>query len=209
MKHSRLPLAIGMFLPAMMVLLFAEPAMAADLASLIDTCAACHGKDGVSADPDVPTIAGLSPGYFEYNLSAYQKKERPCPEVKFGSGPNKGKKTDMCEVAKGLNDSNIAQIGKHFASKMFVKANQPSDAALAKKGKAIHDKNCEKCHANSGTEAKDDAGVLAGQWTNYLRMTFQEYKAGKRHMEQKMKPRIQELDEAGIDALLNYYASVK
>lgn len=209
MKFTRLGLAFGILVPVVVSLPFAEPAMAADLSNLVETCAACHGKDGVSTDPEVPTIAGLSPGYFEYNLAVYQKKERPCPEVKFGSGPNKGKKTDMCEVAKGLNDSDVAQVGKFFAGKKFIKANQPSDSTLAKKGKAIHDKNCEKCHANSGTEAKDDAGVLAGQWTNYLRKTFQEYKAGKRHMEQKMKPRIQELDEADIEALLNYYASVK
>ena len=75
--------------------------------------------------------------------------------------------------------------------------------------KAIHQQNCEKCHANDGSEAKDDAGVLAGQWTPYLRKTFEEYKADKRHMEQKMKPKIKELDKDGIEALLNYYASFK
>jgi sulfide dehydrogenase cytochrome subunit len=80
---------------------------------------------------------------------------------------------------------------------------------LAKKGKAVHEENCEKCHANDGTDVKDDAGMLAGQWTPYLRLTMQEFKGGKRKMEQKMRPRIEALDNDAIEALLNYYASIK
>lgn len=184
-------------------------AAAADIAKLEETCASCHGKDGASTESDVPIIGGMSAGYIEYNLTAYKKKERPCPEVKVKSGPNKGETTDMCEVTKNLNESDIAQLSKSFASKKFVRAVQSFDPELAKKGKAIHQQNCEKCHANDGSEAKDDAGVLAGQWTPYLKQTFQEYSAGKRHIEQKMKPKIQKLDNDGFDALLNYYASIK
>lgn len=184
-------------------------AAAADIVKLEELCASCHGRDGASTESDVPIIAGMSSGYIEYNLSAYKKKARPCPQVKVKSGPNKGKKTDMCEVTKDLSESDIGQVSKFYAGKRFVRATQTFDPELAKKGKAIHQQNCEKCHANDGSDAGDDAGVLAGQWTSYLRQTFQEYRAGKRHMEQKMKPKIQKLDNDGIEALLNYYASIK
>ena len=73
----------------------------------------------------------------------------------------------------------------------------------------MHEENCEKCHANDGTDVKDDAGMLAGQSTPYLRKTLQEYKSGKRKMEQKMQPAIDSLDASAIEWLLNYYASVK
>jgi sulfide dehydrogenase cytochrome subunit len=33
--------------------------------------------------------------------------------------------------------------------------------------------------------------------------------AGKRPMDKKMKPRIEKLDKAAVEALVNYYASVK
>jgi cytochrome subunit of sulfide dehydrogenase len=182
---------------------------AADIAKLEETCTSCHNKDGASTESDVPTIGGMSQGYIEFNLADYQKKKRPCPEATVKTGPNKGKKTDMCAVAKDLSDSEISQLAKLFAGKKFIRAVQKFDPELAKKGRAIHQQNCEKCHANDGSEAKDDAGVLAGQWTPYLRKTFEEYVAGKRHMEQKMRPAIEKLDAAAIEGLLNYYASVK
>lgn len=201
----------NLLVPALLIIGLSLPfvASAADLAKLEETCTSCHGKDGASTESDVPSIGGMSSGYIEYNMSAYKKKERPCPEAKIKAGPNKGKKTDMCEVTKDLSDSEIGQLSKFYAGKKFFRANQSFDPELAKKGKAIHQQNCEKCHANDGSEAKDDAGILAGQWTPYLRKTFQEYSSGKRHMEQKMKPKIQKLDNDGFEALLNYYASFK
>ncbi|MDD5297440.1 MAG: c-type cytochrome [Rhodocyclaceae bacterium] len=188
---------------------FAGYATAADIAKLEETCASCHGKDGASAESDVPIIGGISATYIEFNLADYKTKARPCPEAKIKTGTNKGKKTDMCEVAKTLSDSDIKQLAKYYAGKKFVRAVQTFDPKLAKAGKAVHLGNCEKCHANDGTEVKDDAGVLAGQWTPYLRKTFQEYRAGKRHMEQKMEPVIQGLKNDDFEALLNYYASIK
>lgn len=187
----------------------ALPAAAADIAKLEEMCTSCHGKDGASAESDVPIIGGMSPVYIEFNLNFYKKKERPCPEAKVKSGPNKGKKTDMCEVAKDLSDADISQLAKLYAGKKFVRAQQSFDPELAKKGRAIHQQNCEKCHLNDGSDPKNDAGILAGQWTPYLRKTFQEYSAGQRPMEQKMKPKIKKLDSDGFEALLNYYASFK
>ena len=184
-------------------------ASAADIAKLEEICTSCHGKDGASTESDVPVIGGMSQGYIEYNLAAYQKKERPCPEAKVGTGPNKGKKMDMCEVTKSLSESDITQLAKFYSGKKFVRVTQNFDPELAKKGKSIHQQYCEKCHNNDGTDSKNDAGILAGQWTPYLKLTFADFKEGKRHMEQKMKPKIDKLDKDGIEALLNYYASVK
>lgn len=189
--------------------LLAGGAGAADIAKLTEGCAACHGKDGASTESDVPIIGGMSPTYLEININVYKKRERPCPETKIRSGPDKGKKTTMCDIAKGLSDAEISQLAKFYAGKKFVRAVQSFDPELAKRGKAIHQENCEKCHANDGSDVKDDAGMLAGQWIAYLKQTFDEYSAGKRHMEQKMKPKIQSLDKAAFDALANYYASFK
>ena len=184
-------------------------AVAADLAKLQETCDGCHGKDGASTEPEFPSIGGMSKNYIEYNLGDYKAKKRPCPEVAWKSGPNKGQKTDMCEQSKELSAGDIGQLAKLYASKKFVRASQKFDATLAQKGKAIHQANCEKCHANDGTDVKDDAGMLAGQWTPYLRTAIQELKSGKRKMEQKMQRPINSLDADAVEALLNYYASVK
>ena len=186
----------------------ASGACAADLAKLTETCANCHGKDGVSTESEVPIIGGVSPEYLKSSLVSYSKKDRPCPETEIKAGPKKGTKTDMCKVAKELSDGDIKELAQFYGGKKFVRAKQKFDATLAKKGKEIHDANCEKCHSNGGSVASDDAGILAGQWMPYLDETFKQYRSDKRPMsEKKMKPKIEKLDKDGIDALVNYYGS--
>jgi sulfide dehydrogenase cytochrome subunit len=115
----------------------------------------------------------------------------------------------MCQVAKDLSDADIKQVAQYFAGKKFVRAQQKFDPALAKKGKEIHEHTCDKCHSEGGSLASDDAGITAGQWMPYLKEQFKEFKAGKRPMVKKMKPKIEKLEPADIDALVNYYGSFK
>ena len=182
---------------------------AADVNKLVENCTNCHGKDGASTESDVPIIGGYSATVLNDNLTAYKKKERPCPEAKYRSGDKKGQKTDMCQVAKDLSETDIKQVAQHFAGKKFVRAQQKFDPVLAAKGKVIHERSCDKCHSEGGSLASDDAGMMAGQWMPYLKEQFKDYKAGKRPMVKKMKPKMDKLDEADIDALIHYYGSFK
>lgn len=184
-------------------------AWAADAGKLAEGCAECHGKDGVSTESHVPTIAGFSAAYLEESLNHYKKKERHCPEATYESGAKKGQKTDMCKVANDLSPADIKAVAQHFAGKKFVRATQKFDPALAKKGAEIHERSCEKCHSNNGSDPKDDSGMLAGQWMPYLKEALSDFKTGKRPIDKKMKPKIEKLDQADFDALVNYYGSLK
>lgn len=186
---------------------FAGAAGAADAGNVAESCANCHGKDGVSTEADVPTIAGYSAQYLIDTMNAYKKKQRPCPETKYRAGDKKGQPTDMCKTAGGLSDDEVKAVAKLFAGNKFVRAKQSFDAAAAKKGKELHDGQCEKCHSDGGTVAADDAGILAGQHKEYLAETFKEYASGKRPMPEKMKPKIEKLQKTDFDTLVNYYAS--
>ncbi|OGI43682.1 MAG: hypothetical protein A2150_05795 [Candidatus Muproteobacteria bacterium RBG_16_64_11] len=187
----------------------ATGASAADVAKLIENCSNCHGKDGASTESDVPIIGGVSAQYIIDSMTAYKKKARPCPETKYHAGSKKGQKTTMCQVAKDLGDADVKELAKHFAGKKFVRAPQKTDAALAKKGKELHDRRCEKCHSDGGSVAADDGGILAGQWMPYLRETFKDYSAGKRPMPEKMKPKMRNLSKDDTEALVHYYGSFK
>ena len=169
-------------------------------------CADCHGKDGASTESDIPTLGGLSEQYLLDSMAAYRDKKRPCPESKFRAGDAKRAKTDMCRVATQLG-ADTAAVAKHLAAKPFVKAKQPFDAAQAARGKQLHEQACEKCHSDGGTLAEDDAGILAGQWTPYLRASFDEFGKGARPMPEKMKPKFEPLKPDELEALLHYYAS--
>ncbi len=194
---------------ALFSLTVATSVFAADVGKLAESCATCHGKDGASAEADVPNIGGLSADYFSGAMKAYKGKERPCVETKIRSGDKKGTKTDMCVIVKDISEADIAALAKAFGEKKFVRATQKFDAALAKKGKEVHDKSCEKCHSDGGTLASDDAGILAGQKTPYLKEQTEFFLAGKRPMAKKMKPKLEALDKTEVEALLHYYASVK
>lgn len=181
----------------------------ADAGKLAEGCANCHGKDGVSTESSVPTIAGFSAAYLEESLGRYKKKERHCPEATYHAGPKKGQKTDMCQVAKDLSAADIKQLSQYYAGKKFVRAKQKFDPALAKKGKELHERSCEKCHSENGSVAKDDSGMLAGQWMPYLSEAMADFKGGKRPIDKKMKPKIEKMDKADFDALVNYYGSLQ
>ena len=163
-----------------------------------NTCAGCHGTDGVSVGPG-PTIAGLSETYFTDSMTAYRSGERPS--------------TIMTRIAKGYTDDDIAAMAKFFAGKKYMAASQPSDSAAAGRGAKLHDKYCDKCHAESGMDPEDDAGFLGGQHKLYLQYSLEDFTSGAREMDKKMKKQLDKMTkkagDKGVSDLLEYYASQK
>lgn len=182
---------------------------AADVDKLVAVCADCHGKNGASKESDVPIIAGNSTEFLENNLGYFQTKERNCLETEYREGSKKGEKTDMCQIVKDYSEEDIKAIADYFSKNKFVRADQAFDAALAKKGQKIHDKQCETCHSEGGTLSEDEAGIPAGQWMPYLRHTLKEFKTGERPMSRKMKRKLQKVRGNGIEELVNFYGSFK
>ena len=171
--------------------------MGASTSMLANNCQGCHGTDGASVGPASPTIAGLSRDYFI--------------EVMEGFASGEVKATIMDRIATGYTKEEIAQLADYYGGLPFVKAVQTFDSAQVKEGEKLHDKYCEKCHADGGTSAEDDAGVLAGQWTPWVKWSIDDFRAGHREMPKKMKKQMEKMlskeGTASIDALLNYYAS--
>jgi sulfide dehydrogenase cytochrome subunit len=166
---------------------------------LANTCAGCHGTNGASAGPATPTIAGISPIYFE--------------EVMLGFKNDEIKSTIMGRIAKGYSEDEIKAMAEVFAKQPFIAVKQSFDEKKADFGAKLHDKYCEKCHADGGTDTEDDSGILSGQLIPYLKYTLADFKAGDREMTKKMKKQVNKLlkkrGDEGFDALMNYYASNK
>ena len=194
---------------ALLSLFLATSVNAADMAKVYQDCDSCHGKDGASTEPEIPIIGGISALVLNDTMIAYKNEERPCPEIEHVTGEKKGQKTTMCKISAELNEDEIKQLGEHYASKPFVRAKQKFDAGLAAKGKAVHDDLCEKCHEEGGSLASNDAGILAGQWTPYLRHAFKTFSNGERQMTKKMQKKFKKLSDEDIEALINYYASLQ
>lgn len=169
----------------------------ASTSMLTQTCNGCHGFNGASSGPAIPNIGGISKDYMIELMQAYK------------SGDTKS--TIMGRIAAGYSEEEIVQLADYFAGQKFVAATQDFDKEAVKKGAKLHDKYCEKCHADGGTSKEDDAGVLAGQWTPYVKWALADFRDGSREMSKKMKKKVEKLiakeGDAGIHALLSYYAS--
>jgi sulfide dehydrogenase cytochrome subunit len=187
--------------------LAASGALAADGASVYDQCAACHGKNGASTEPKIPIIAGYSQKYITETFKNFRTKIRTCAEVTIPAGPKKGTKSDMCEVVSKLTDADAVAVARWLADQKFVRARQPFDAALAQKGMSVYKLRCEKCHENNGSSADEDNGILAGQWTPYLREQLAGFRAGRRPIDDKMKQRLDKVTREEEEQLLHFYAS--
>lgn len=189
------------------LVLASTPALASDLNALIESCNGCHGDDGVSQWNDVPTIAGIDAFVHSDALYVYQDQARPCAMSGFKQGDTSQPETNMCDIAAELSDEQIEALAEHYAALPFVPAKQEFDAALAEQGKAIHDRDCRRCHSDGGSNPEDEASILAGQWMGYLESTFAEYAAGDREQPGKMKDKMDALSAEDTKALIHYYAS--
>jgi sulfide dehydrogenase cytochrome subunit len=177
---------------------------AADISKLTKDCADCHGKNGNSKINESPSIAGMSSVYFKETMEGYTKKTRPAKKLK-------DKKKTMLDVVKKLSDAEKVALADHYAKQKFIPYKQDFDAGKAKAGKKLHKKYCGKCHTKGATSAEDDAGILAGQPSGYLKYSIGNYASGKRDMGKKMAKKFKKMmkkeGDEGIDKLVHYYAS--
>ncbi|MDJ0939522.1 MAG: hypothetical protein QNJ00_07135 [Woeseiaceae bacterium] len=192
---------------ALIFLIPGSTAFASELETLIRECNDCHGNDGVSQWDDMPTIAGIDAFVHSEALYIYRDEARPCAMSTFRQGDTSRPEVTMCEVSAELSDDQIEELAEHYAALPFVPAKQEFDADKAAAGKVIHDRDCERCHSDGGSNAEDEASILAGQWMGYMRTTFNEYRAEEREQPGKMKQVMDALSADDEEALLHYYAS--
>ncbi len=163
------------------------------------SCEGCHGAGGVSQQPSIPTIAGISAAVHADALIMYQEGALPCQGSPL--------RVAMCASVEGMSGARIEELAEHYAALEFVPAKQDFDAAKAAAGQGVHQQSCELCHSTGGSDPADDAGILAGQWMPYLRLVMEEYARGEREQSPVMEGMIKQLTAEQTEALLHYYAS--
>lgn len=131
---------------------FGQPAE--PLAERIKVCAGCHGEDGNSRTPGVPSIAGQPRIFLENHLVLNREGVRGT-EV-------------MQDVMRGVGDREIIAIAKHFAALPARAAPGETDAALAKRGRQLAARlRCGICHLKDFS-GQQQIQRLAGQREEYL-----------------------------------------
>lgn len=177
----------------------------AEVPEVAKECAVCHSDNGISDDRHVPTIAGASAYFLENQMAIFAAEARPC-EAEYFEQEAEVDVENHCVLASEMSEDEQIEAAGFFADLPFQAADQEVDDALASKGASIHEANCERCHSDAGSLALDDAGILAGQWKEYLIEQFEYFKADKRWQPEKMKSEM-DLSEEEMKALAEFYAS--
>lgn len=189
MKQRSLLLAV--------VALFMGTAHAADpkIESLARSCNSCHGVNGVSVGPSMPSIGGLSESYLTNIMTQWKSGERYS--------------ATMGRHFKGYSNEELAGLAKYFSALPWVPVVQPASKETIALGKDVTER-CETCHGNTGGQPDDkDIPMLNGQWAKYLEMELTKYRTeGVAMPHKKMRKNAQKMGEdANVSAAASFYAA--
>src|SRR6476619_1062018 len=106
----------------------------ADMREKLDTCAACHGENGVSPNQEVPSLAAQPDIFTQWQL------------VYMRDGTRKVEAMD--EVVKTMTDSDIRFYGPYFASlpPPIPEHAKPGEAESAEVLNLMKPRRCANCH---------------------------------------------------------------
>lgn len=177
-------------------MLLAVPVGAQTVDERLPTCVACHGKDGTSAIPTVPSLGGMPVNYLLSQLYLFRENIR--------------KADPMNAMAAGLSDDDLRKLGGIF-NKMPPPAPAPAlTAAEETTGAALVDKyHCNSCHMPD-LSGQGTIPHIAGQHVEYLQEALVTYKNNtRRGYSPAMNEAAQSVQESDIPLLAKYVASFR
>jgi cytochrome c553 len=190
--ERRLALTRRLFLLAAGVLLCGGGQAAVDP----QLCFACHGPNGNSLVPAVPSLAAQPGQFIGTQLIMFREKRRVDPQ--------------MSPIAATLTNADINALGKFFAAQeRAAPANKP-EAVVAAEGRRLTEAfNCVACHG-AALKGQQHIPRLAGQQPEYLRTQLRGFKAGTRFdMDGNMTAAAQPLTPKDIDVLADYLSGLE
>lgn len=164
------------------------------LAERIKFCAACHGEDGNSRIPNVPSLAGQPEFFLVNQLFLFREGVR--------------KLEAMAPLVKDLKDDDLVAMAKHFAALEPNPSEEPIDPALVKRGAALAEPlRCASCHLPTLT-GQAQMPRLAKQRIDYLIHAMKEFRDNKRSgADTLMSNVLIGVSDAELAALAHYSAS--
>ena len=170
-------------------------------------CAACHGPDGNSTNPEWPSIAGQHENYLASQIKAVQSGERPSPL--------------MAPMVATLSAQDIDNLAAYFASlpRRGMMANEAAMESVALGEKLYRGGNkesgipaCMSCHGPDGT-GNNLAGfpMIATQHAKYTSMQLLAYRDASRANDPQgmMRDIAARLTDEEIEAVSEYLAGLR
>ena len=164
------------------------------LAERIKLCGTCHGEDGNSRMPNIPSLAG-QPEFFVVNQLFLMREGVRKVEA-------------MMALVKDLKDDDLLALAKHFAALPAKASGEPIDPALVQRGAELATgRRCGSCHQPALTGA-DQIPRIAKQRVDYLIAVLKELRDGRRSgADTLMSAAVAGLSDGDLAALAHYAAS--
>ena len=170
-------------------------------------CQSCHGANGKSAEPTVPSLAGQHVDYILKQIYDFQMESRSDPR--------------MSPIAHTLaNAQDTRDIAAYFAAQPTMHGTLGKNAQVPR-GKAIYDNgipargigSCAQCHGPNGKGSAQGMAlfpVIGGQNKAYMLKQFNDFKMGKRNTDPSgvMAGLGKQLNKEELDAVAEYLAGM-
>lgn len=154
--------------------------------ALVQTCAACHGEQGVAPSGQWPNLAGQKRDYLVNQIKAFRDGQRKEPL--------------MLPMVQDLSDTQIAQLADYYASLPTPERRESEVSELGRHVRA----RCISCHGDEGITVNSEWPNLAGQNAEYLQKQLLDYRSGERkHL--LMQVIASELTKEEIEAVSTYF----
>ena len=159
-------------------------------------CAACHGANGNSANPQWPSLAGQHASYIIAQLQYFKSGQR--------------ENVLMSSQAVGLSDEDMADLAAYYAGLPLevpgaVEAAVESGESVYRGGNGNTGLSaCIGCHGPAGRGNPGAAmPAIGGQHATYTTSTLKAYRSGER-VNAMMNGIAKRLTDAEIEALAGY-----
>ncbi len=150
-------------------------------------CAACHGEDGNSPDPNTPSLAGEDAEYLASATKAYVNGKRDYLMMTY--------------PVAALSDQDVEDLSAFYAS-------QKPKAASLDRPLTTEDwvAKCDRCHGKDGNSTDPRFPSLSAQRKAYIAAALQAYQAEARESSM-MYAMTALLGEGEIENIAAYYAT--
>ena len=168
------------------------------------TCAACHGADGNSVNPEWPKLAGQHPNYIIKELNEYKNDKRA--------------NATMSPMAKPLSEQDMADLAAYFSSQ--AKKLGEADQTKVGLGEQVYKGGnnatgvaaCAACHGPTGAgNPAANFPSLNGQHATYVKAQLLNFRSGARANDagRMMRNVAAKMSDAEIDSVAEYIAGLK
>jgi cytochrome c553 len=171
------------------------PASETDVAAKAQTCAACHGPNGNSKDPQYPVLAGQNARYIYLQLRDFKEGRRKDPQ--------------MTPMAEPLSRDDMLALAEYFSKQKQASSGFKADAAKVAAGKKKSDEVlCPMCHLGEFV-GQNEIPRVAGQHYAYVKKQLEDFKAKRRTNDAgNMTSVAGTLSDADIENLSQYITNL-